>query len=116
MILWKGVDRQFYDFTVINALCPSNLRVGLDTLVTSITREKHVKYVQSKKVPEGRFTVVACFSSGGMTGETRKLLADCAEVAKRDVQDVIEQFSVQLQTGNARIIAQALHGSLRAPA
>ena len=116
MILWKGVNRQYYDFTVINALCPSNLRVGLDTLVKSVTREKHVKYVQSKKVPEGRFTVVACFSSGGMTDETRGLLADCAEVAKRNVLDVIEQFSVQLQTGNARIIAQALHGSLRAPA
>ena len=57
----------------------------------SVTREKHVKYVQSKKVPEGRFTVVACFSSGGITDETRKFLADCAKVAKRDVQDVIEQ-------------------------
>jgi len=115
-IWWQNVDQQFYDFTVINALCPSNLRASLDTLVNAVTREKISKYVTTKKVPAGRFTVAACFSLGGVTDDTRKLLRACALAAGRKQHDIAEQFSVQLQTGNARIIAQALKGALRGPA
>ena len=46
----------------------------------------------------------------GFTDETRELLA---RVAKRDVHDEIEQFSVELQSGNAQIIAEAMQSALR---
>ena len=115
-IWWKDVDQQFYDFTVINALCPSNVRASLETLVNAVTRDKHAKYVTTKKVPAGRFTVVACFSLGGVTDDTRTLLVKCALAAGIEVNEIAEHFSVQLQSGNARIIAEALKGALRVPA
>ena len=115
-IWWEGVNQQYYDFTVINALCPSHVNSALDTLVSAVTRTKHVKYVESKKIPPNRFTVLACFTLGGVTEATRRFIVKCAGAAKLEDNDLAESFSVQLQHGNARILAQALRGALRAPA
>ena len=115
-IWWKGIDQQFYDFTVINALCPSHVKTDTDTLVSAVTRDKNAKYVLTGKVPAHKFKVAACFTLGGVTEPTRELLTKCARAANVDPHDIAELFSVHLQHGNARIIAQALKLALRAPA
>ena len=61
------------------------------------------------------FTVAACFTLGGVTNETRLLLSKSAKAAKVEVNDIAEQFSVQVQSGNARIVAEALKAALLAP-
>ena len=67
-------------------------------------------------MPAHKFKVAACFTLGGVTEPTRELLTKCARAANVDPHDIAELFSVHLQHGNARIIAQALKLALRAPA
>ena len=107
-IMWLTIGEVLYDLTVVHTCAPSHIKSTPEQLMQNALERKNTKYVVEKGISTQEFSCLAVTEFGQLHQNTRRLLECLAKRSERNVNEVKEEFQLEIEKMNAYTVANQL--------